>query len=342
MRDITMNKELYKHLEMYLIKHLPLERGFSDKTVESYYTSIKQFLNFIAKNKNKTIREISLLDFTLENVGDFLNHLEEVVGNSVTTRNLRLAGIVSFCKYVGDVEVKYINISNNLSKIRFKKSDSKKVEFLTVEEYQELIKSVDLTEKIGLKHYVLINVLYDTGARVSELINMSIEDINFGIENSIRIIGKGNKHRLVYINKHSVKLLKKYIERFNITSGCLFKNNSNNKMTRFGVEYIIKKYHQIASVNIESLKNKNVTPHTLRHTKACHFLINGTSLPVIQRFLGHESITTTEIYLDVTSDVIIKAVEKAGDLIFNNTNQNSKVWENEKNLIDKLNNLFKI
>jgi len=336
-----MNNDLYKLLEDFLVKYLPKERGYSNLTVGSYYTGIKQFLSYYSNKNNIKLNEITFYYFTFENISEFLNYLEDELKNSISTRNQRMASILSFCKYVGEIEPKYINLINSLNKIRVKKTEKRKLDFLTVEEYQVLIKTINLKTALGLKHYTLINVLYDTGARVQELIDMKLEDFNFGRENSVKILGKGNKHRLVYINKHSVTLIQSYIKRFNIKSGYLFKNKQNNKLTRFGVEYIVNKYYELACNICETLKNKHVTPHTMRHTKACHFLIMGTSIAVIQRFLGHSSIKTTEVYLDITSDVVIKAVEQAGDLVFGNEEKIEKVWVKEEDILEKIAILFK-
>jgi site-specific recombinase XerD len=129
--------------------------------------------------------------------------------------------------------------------------------------------------------------MYDTASRVSELINIKVEDLSYGSNNSIRIKGKGNKYRIVYITSHTVKLINDYLKKYGIKEGYLFLNNQKKKMTRFGVEFLVNKYYDLACQKCPSLKTKNVTPHTFRHTKACHMLINGTALPVIQRFLGH-------------------------------------------------------
>ena len=101
-------------------------------------------------------------------------------------------------------------------------------------------------------------------------------------------------------------------------------------MTRFGVEFLVNKYYDLACQKCSTLKSKNVTPHTFRHTKACHMLINGTALPVIQRFLGHSSVTTTEIYLDLTSDAVIKAVEKAAELIGEDDSFIEAKWKDDE------------
>lgn len=333
-------KELYELLESYMLVYLPLERGYSKNTVLSYYTSVKQFLSFL-EQEQKLKRSVSVLDFNMDNVSKYLLYIERQ-GKSITTRNQRLAGLVSFVSYCAMQEPVYQNTLDSVKKIKMKKPVKRKLDFLTIEEYKALISAIDLKEKNGLRYYVMINLLYDTAARVSEFTHIKVEDLNYGSNNSIRIFGKGKKFRNVYISDTTVKLINDYMKKYEISSGYLFRNKRGMPLSRFGVEYIINKYYEKACKTIPSLKAKNVTPHTLRHTKACHFLMNGTALPVIQKFLGHSSVQTTEIYLDVTSDAVIKAVDQASKLVMTEEDiQTRPIWH-EDNIIRQLNAIFSV
>ena len=312
-----MNKGFYKLLEDYVLIHLPKECGYPKTTVTSYYTSIEQFVGWLEERRGISMKAVTIDHFSRNNVQEFLKYLEEYKHCKISTRNQRQAGINSFLAYAADVEPLYMNAFMEVKKIKIKKAEKPEKDFLTVEEYMAIIDAIDTTTDTGIKHYTLINVMYDTAARVQESIDMKIEDFLFGKENSVHICGKGSKHRRVYITKHSVKLIKCYTERFHITEGLLFRNRSSVKLSDSGIDFIIKKYVSIATLSQPSLSGKRVSPHTLRRSKATHMLLNGASLPVIQRFLGHESIRTTEEYLDVGSEAMIKAVEDAGKLIFN-------------------------
>lgn len=332
--------DLFNLFENYILTYLPKERGYSQNTVLSYYSTLKQFIKYLVEIKNIKQSKMAVYDFNRKNINDFLLFVENS-GSSISTRNQKQTAIKSFVLYCAMIEPIYQNTYNQLECIKHKKTEKKKLDFMTIEEYKAFIECIDLKSKNGIRHYAMINLLYDTAARVHELINMKVNDISFGKNNSIRIKGKGNKYRLVYIGQRTVNIIKKYMEVYNIQSGYIFLNNQGKQLTRFGVEYIISKYYKLACEKCETLKSKNVTPHTLRHTKACHFLINGTSLPVIQRFLGHSSIQTTEIYLDVTSESIIKAVEQASHLIEINCQiEDSKpLWEDE-NIMMRLKEIF--
>lgn len=127
------------------------------------------------------------------------------------------------------------------------------------------------------------------------------------------------------------------MKKFKIKSGFLFLNHSNEKFTRYGVNKIVNKYYEKAKKKCPTLNNKTITPHTFRHSKAVHFLQNGTALPIIQRFLGHSNIQTTEIYLDITNDVVIEAVKLAADVL--SINKEQALWSGDEALIELLESL---
>jgi len=336
-----MIKGFYKLFEDYILIHLPKECGYPKTTVTSYYTSIEQFVSWLEEQHGISMKAVTINHFNRNNVQEFLQYLEEYKHCKISTRNQRQAGINSFLAYVADVEPLYMNAFMEVKKIKIKKAEKPEKDFLTVEEYRAIINAIDTTTATGIKHYTLINVMYDTAARVQESIDMKIEDFQFGKENSVHICGKGSKHRRVYITKHSVKLIKCYTERFHITEGPLFHNRSGVKLSDSGIDFIIKKYVSIAILSQPSLSGKRVSPHTVRRSKATHMLLNGASLPVIQRFLGHESIQTTEEYLDVGSESMIKAVEDASKLIFNEETVNAKpVWK-DANVMKRLKSLIR-
>ena len=160
-------------------------------------------------------------------------------------------------------------------------------------------------------HYLLVTVLYDTAARVDESVRMNLEDFSFGTDNSIVIFGKGSKYRRIYLTSHSVKVITAYMKLTGRNSGAVFLNKNCQRISDSGIDYVLKKYAAIAAERMSSIKEKTISPHTLRRSKATHMLLNGASLPVIQRFLGHESIQTTEAYLDAGSEAMVQAVAEA-------------------------------
>ena len=306
-----MFKGFYALLEKFLCTYLPMQKGCSLHTVTSYYTAISQYISWMAGSLGIEKSVIQVFDFTKERVLSWLTSIEEN-GGSVSTRNQRLAGLRSFLAFAAEEEPVYMDTYLLVAKIKVKKGNKPPKDFLNHEELQAILSAVPLADGTSVRHYVLLSVLYDSGVRVWEICNMRLEDISHGKNCSIKIYGKGRKTRIVYISSDAGALIKDYCKRFDITGGTLFRNRYGKPLTDSGVDYIIKKYTAIAAESLLSLKAKKVSAHTFRRSKATHMLLRGVSLPVIQRFLGHESIQTTEEYLEIGSEAMIHAVNKVG------------------------------
>lgn len=309
-----MFNEFYPLLEKFLCNYLPKQRGCSNHTVVSYYTSLSQYIAWLSETEGTKKDKIQMPDFTKERVLSWLSSIESG-GCTVSTRNQRLAGIRSFLAYAADEESVYMDIFLQIEKIRTKKGDKPLKDFLSLEEFQEILKSIPSDDKLYVRHYVLLSTLYETGARVQEICDMKPEDISYGKNCSVRIYGKGRKTRIVYISSDMAAILKDYCIKFSVKEGHLFRNRYENPLTDSGIDYIIKKYTVIASKHLSSLKQKKVSAHTFRRSKTTHMLLSGVSLPVIQRFLGHESIQTTEEYLEIGSEAMIQAVAQTSSAI---------------------------
>lgn len=329
--------DLYKLIEKFILEYLPTEKGCSKNTALSYYSTIKQYLEFHGCHISRN--DIGILDFNRDNIGKFLEHMESK-GCTVSTRNQKLMALRSFVSYCALIEPIYQNTYSELAKFPLKKEGKKKMDFLTITEYETFLKCIDISTSTGFRHFTIINVLYETGARAQELADLKVEDIDFGKINSIRLMGKGNKFRIVYICDRCADIIRKYQEKFDRYSGPLFINGQGKPLTRFGLEYIVEKYFKLAKEAEPSLAVKRITPHSLRHTKACHFLDAGTPLPIIQRFLGHASIQTTEIYLDVTSTAVVNAVEHASKQLSPHMDEEqTKRWK-DKSMMEKIKAAF--
>ncbi len=326
-----MNKTFAGLLEYYVVTYAIKEAGFSKQTLRSYYTGIEQYVLWICKNEGVTATDIDVCYFSKDRIRRFLLHLEDDEHVSISTRNQRRSAIVSFLGYVKDICPVYTNAYVEAQTVKVKKAPKPDKSFLTIDEYKQILISVDITKHNGLMHYLLLTVLYDTAARVEEAVNMNVEDFSFGKENSVIIFGKGSKYRRIYLTSHSTKLIKEYMERSGRSTSTLFLNRYNERISDSGIDYILKKYAAIASDTMLSIKQKGVSAHTFRRSKATHMLLNGASLPVIQRFLGHESIQTTQAYLDAGSEAMIKAVEEAEKKLLENGIASPKVddWRNQ-------------
>lgn len=326
-------------LESYFNIHLKVERHFSDNTYVSYLNTIKQYIDYLETKDIGRIK-LSFNDISKENVLDYLNHYQNEKGWSTKTRNHHLSVIKSFMEYAQSVNPVYIKQYLEIKSIKVQRDKKKVMNFMTAEELNCVLSECNLSSKSGYKHFMMLSLLYETGCRVSELINIKVKDINLNKDSYIRILGKGNKERIVYISDTTVKILNKYMEDFHISEGYLFLNHSNKQFSRYGVNKMVTKYVELAKEKNSTLREKNITPHSFRHTKAVHFLLNGTALPIIQRFLGHNQIQTTEGYLAVTSDVVINAVNEVSKIIDYKTDEEA-LWKGDKDLLELLNSFKK-
>lgn len=208
--------------------------------------------------------------------------------------------------------ISFLNITSEILNIETKKIIKKEMYYLTKDEIRQLFSVFDINKINHLRDYTIISLLYDSGARVQELIDLKSKDINFN-DNTIKLIGKGNKIRIVPISSEVIKILYKYIEKYKIIQNSdtiVFTNSRKTKLTREGIKYIIKKY-----VKLANLEYNKITPHTFRHTKAMHLLENDINLIYIRDFLGHSSVVTTEIYAKANPEVKRKAIENLSNEI---------------------------
>jgi site-specific recombinase XerD len=329
-------------LEYFVVTYTKKEAGFSSETLRSYYASVEQYVLWIKEKEQVSIDQLDVSYFNKDRIRSFLMHLEADKGVSIPTRNLRRAGIVAFLAFASDMCPVYTNAYVEAQGIKIKKAPEAKKDFLTIEEYKAMLECVDITKRNGFSHYLLISIMYDTAVRVDEAVNMNLEDFTFGKENSVIIFGKGSKYRRIYLTSHTVKLVNEFKQLTGRETGAIFLNRSKGRISDSGIDYVLKNYSAKASVTVASIRSKIISPHILRRTKASHMLLNGASLPVIQRFLGHASIVTTQKYLDLGSEAMIKAVERAGELLFNGDDPNCTAFSwKDQNVLQRLKRLAK-
>ena len=273
--------------------YLLIDKKYSNATIESYTYCLNKYCTFMEKN-NLNLKTIKKND-----IKDYLKYLKDNK-MSPKTINQNMSCLRSFYKFLTEEKVILNNPFKNISN---PKKDKKLPDFLNYEEINKLFDSADTTTPLGLRNRCILELLYDTGIRVSELVNLKINDIEFD-KKIINILGKGKKERIVYYGDYLQEVLDKYINDSrkyllnNKLSEYLILNNNGSKITTRGVEYIIDKM-----VNEAAIKHK-ISPHVLRHTFATHMLNGGADIKSIQQLLGHESLSTTGIYTHITNDVL--------------------------------------
>lgn len=285
-----------KLLQSFLTDYIVSECNYSLNTKASYSTTFYLLIDFLNKIHKIKSNEITFECLSKEIITEFLDYLENERNAKVSTRNQRLASIKSFFKYVQYNEPSLFDLCTQILSIKNKKVPNQMISYFTEEEIKFIINY--LNEKNNLKYLTLICVLYETGARVQELINIKVEDISLTDNASITLYGKGNKVRIVPISNELVKLLNKYFKQiyFDYGEGLLFYSNQKRKYDRSSINFIIKTLVENLKISYPNYFKGNYHPHSFRHSKATHLYNNGTPLLYIKDFLGHSTIATTEIY----------------------------------------------
>jgi integrase/recombinase XerD len=329
-----------KYLTEFFSDYLSKQKNVSRNTILSYRDTFKLLIYYLQAVKKISAEKITLDILSSELLTDFLSWLETNRKCSIVTRNQRLAALHAFFRYVQIEEPSGIFHFQKIIAIPIKKAQKPTVEYLTPDAIRILLKQPDRNTSKGRRDLTLISMLYDSGARVQELIDIKVRDVVLQEPATIILTGKGNKIRRVPIMKNTVILLQRYILENNLEQASkneepLFTNNQHHKLTKEGVSFIISKYVKLARQK-SNLVPEKVKPHMLRHSKAMHLLQAGVNLIYIRDFLGHVDIKTTEIYARADTETKRKAIENLyPDLI------SSKLpdWNKDKALLRWLSEL---
>lgn len=280
-----------KDLEEFL-KYLEVEKNYSTYTINNYQLDIEQFLIYCDDN------EIKYNNITYSEARAYLNYLYNTKNEKATSVSRKISSIRTFYRYLANHNIE--NCSFHL--LRLPKKGQRLPKFLEYNELEEIFKVPNLDTTIGKRDALILEMLYATGMRVGELVNIKIDDINHS-NMTIKILGKGNKERIAYYNKITEKRLNDYLnngrpELLKKPNDYLFLNHLGGKLTTRGVELILDKTIKETSLS------KHLTPHMLRHSFATHLLNEGCDLLSVQELLGHASLSATNIYTHVTNDRI--------------------------------------
>jgi integrase/recombinase XerD len=289
---------LAPHLGSFLREHLPKERRASQHTCEAYAQSFQLLLSFAAsrlKIKPSKI-EIERLDAPL--ILDFLQHLEKKRGNSVRTRNARLAAVNAFFRFLEYRVPSCLDQARRIHAIPMKKADQALVGYLTRDELQALLDAPDARTVSGIRDRAMLHLTFAAGLRVSELVGLQLDQINSQGASTVHIIGKGRRERILPLWKETAAVVKAWMKvRPASAASELFLNARGQAMTRDGFEYILTKHVTTASRAAPSIARKRVSPHVLRHTCAMHTLQATRDVRKVSLWLGHAHLQSTEVYL---------------------------------------------
>ena len=279
-------KELNDYLE-----YLKYQKNYSDYTVENYKHDIIEYLEYL-NSENLSFKDIEYSDIRF-----YLMYLKDTKKDDNTSINSKLSSLRGFYKYLANEGIVKTNV---FSLVNGPKKSKKLPRYFEYNELEELFNVPDTRTPLGQRDSLILEMLYATGVRVGELVNIKVSDIDLGRRNII-ILGKGNKERFVTYGEYCEDILKTYLNngRFYLnskSSDYLFLNNNGGRLTDRGVRFILDKLIHKTSIN------KNISPHMIRHSFATHLLNEGCDLLTVQKLLGHESIKATQIYTHVTTD----------------------------------------
>ncbi|CAM4425868.1 site-specific integrase [Paenibacillus alkaliterrae] len=331
------------HLTSFLSRYMPGTMGLSPNTIMSYRDTFHLLLEFCCEQKKIAAEKMTLGDLNKKLVEEYLDWIEKKRNCKASTRNVRLAAIHAFCRYLQIEFPDYIYPAQQILAIPVKKAKKATVEYMTLDAMKYLLETPDSKTKEGRRDLVLLSLLYDSGARVQELADLRVSDVRVAKPATVKLTGKGRKSRIVPLMKPMATLLEQYLIENGWTDPCardypLFQNRSKSKLTREGISYIVKKYADEAIQKAPELFPDKLSPHCYRHSKAVHLLQSGVNLIYIRDFLGHVDIQTTEIYARIDGEMKRKALEKSTN---NVVSDKLPEWQSNAGLMNWLKGLGK-
>jgi site-specific recombinase XerD len=336
-----IKSDLAKSIRNFFEQHLVSARGLSEHTVLAYRDAWKLFLTFACRHHRKNAIALRLEDLTAETVRRFLEHLERERKNGVQTRNNRLAAIHALFQYLATTDPRYITQCESILSVPFKRTAARVPEYLERDEVRQIFSEIKCNTVLGQRDDALLRLLYNTGMRAQELVDLNVNHLRFTRPYYVRIHGKGQRERTCPLWPETIQAVKKYLERRSVRlddTAPLFVNGENNRLTRFGVRYIVAHRAAEAAKVFPSLLTRKVTPHTWRHTTAMHLLQSNVDLSMIRSWLGHASIETTNTYVEIDLEMKRKTLQSCEKLLPAHAKRGSS-WKRHPDILSWLSNL---
>lgn len=302
----TYPNNLGRALVSFFQDYLPAQRGMSAHTVRSYRDAIVLFLRFVTQHTGQPVESLEIGDLRPDRVTSFLAQLEDRRGNRVATRNARLAALHTLAKFLATEHPQHMSTLQAVLAVPFKRgARSMPIDYLEQDEVAGLLASIDRSTLLGQRDYALFALMFNTGARVQEMLDLRASDVRLDAPAQVRLTGKGNKVRVCPIWSSTAQLLRPLCAASSQDGSArpLFVNHRGEPLTRFGVRYLLRRYIDLASQEHPSLRGRSIHPHSLRHTTAIHLLKAGVDFASISQWLGHASLNTTMVYARADLDL---------------------------------------
>lgn len=315
-------------LRRFFSEYIVTERNLAQNTKDSYRDTVLQLLDFLSRKLRKSRERLTVQDVTSKRVVQFLVHLEEKRGCSIQTRNQRLTAIRAFARFVGSRDPALIEWSGHIRAIPSKKATPQPMTWLSKEEMDAMLDVPNRTTRRGRTEYALLLFLYKTGARVSEVTQLKIGDLQIGRNDGrhalVTLHGKGGKVRQCPLRPETELVLAEHVDGRNADEP-VFLSRYRRPYTRFGIYRLVER----CAAGVPALAGRTITPHVLRHTTACHLVLAGVDLNTIRAWLGHATLHTTNIYAEINLEMKARAVALCDAV----EAEPGKPWKEDKGIV---------
>lgn len=338
------DEQLFSLLRDFLLAYLPVQRKASPHTVRSYRTTLNQLLQHAADQKGIPMMSVTFEMLGRGSVDSYLDWLTDEKGISASTRNNRLAAIRAFVSYAAARRTEYISLASELSAIKIQKQEKfAKVDYMTENAVKALLDEPDTSTRIGLRDQFLMVFLYDTGARVQEVLDVKLNDIRIDGTPKVTLHGKGRKIRIVPLMEGTVEHFRRFMDVFHkgesmLSEEWLFYVERNGKRSAMNDDTVRLRLQKYAGAAREKCPDvpENVHPHLWRHTRAMHLYQHGMDLTLIAQWLGHKDLTTSLIYAHADTEAKRKAIEKAMGVDTVAEAKSSRYVEDDEEILKRL------
>jgi integrase/recombinase XerD len=327
----------------FFIDYLTAQKGLRPASIKSYRDTLRLFLRFVSSEARRKITRLSLQDLTFERVKEFLQYLEKDRENHVRTRNQRLAALHTFFEYVAGRIPEMLSVSQQVAAIPMKRVAPAETTFLERDEISSLLTHLPTEGRHALRERALLMFLYNTGARVQEVADLRVEDLDLDASPRVRLHGKGDKWRTCPLWQQTTNLLRTLIGHTAIKNevvNAVFVSQNGRPLTRFGIYKIVRRHTDSLRQDNKAKKQRRISPHVFRHTAAMHLLESGVEVNVIRNWLGHVSLETTNRYAEITTrmkEEALRACEPKNDS--SEGYPRKPVWRDDQTLLSWLDSL---
>lgn len=336
-----MAHNISKPVQNFFAQHLVTERNLSAHTVLAYRDTMKLFLAFASAHYRKSCMDLTLEDLSAKVVRKFLAHLDRARHNTVRTQNVRLAALHAFFRYLAASDPRFLAMAQSVLGVPFKRQAHPVEEYLEREEVACLFRHIDPHKTRARRDEAILRLLYNSGARAQEMVDLDVHHVRFSRPFLVRIYGKGNKERTCPLWPETIGAIKAYLGERGVRLSDrvpLFENARGERLTRFGLGDIVRHCVAAAAKSAPALLTRKISPHTFRHTTAMHLLQSGVDLNMIRSWMGHSSIETTHRYVELDLEMKRKTLQSC-EKVLPKSGKHGPSWQRNPGILAWLSRL---